>query len=157
MLYCRSSFSFILCTQGTMTPVPDKIHNLAHRISTTFGSSSRSPTSLFLILFLFSLVISMIFFLCMYIHRRAPVRSSMQGMLNGTFHISYNTGFSLAGVRLAPRPESIKERRLSRRTSGVIRSAAASSTFRAITTTITATGGTGSSTRSLSTALARTR
>lgn len=76
--------------------------------------------------------------------------------LNGTFHISYNTGFSLAGVRLAPRPESIKERRLSRRTSGVIRSAATSSTFRAITTTITATGGTGSSTRSLSTALART-
>ena len=155
MLYCCSSFSLILCTQGTMTPVPDKIHNFDHRIS-AFGSSSRPSTSLFLILPLFSLAISMIIFFCMYIHRRAPVRSSMQGMLNGTFHISYNTGFPLAGVRFAPRPKSIKERRLSRRTGGVVCSTAAFSTFRAITTAITAAGGTGPSTRSLSTALAGT-
>lgn len=76
--------------------------------------------------------------------------------LNGTFHISYNTGFPLAGVRFAPRPKSIKERRLSRRTGGVVCSTAAFSTFRAITTAITAAGGTGPSTRSLSTALAGT-
>lgn len=77
-------------------------------------------------------------------------------MLHGTFHISYNTRFSLASVRFAPRPESIKERRLSRRTGGVVCSTAASSTFRTITTAITATGGTRLSTRSFSTALART-
>lgn len=77
--------------------------------------------------------------------------------LNGIFHISYNTGLPLASVRFAPRSESIEERRLSRRAGGVIRTAAASSTFRAITATITATGGTGPGTRGLPTALAGTR
>ena len=75
--------------------------------------------------------------------------------LNGTFHISYNTGLPLASVRLAPRPKSIKERRLSRRASSVIRTT--SPTFRAITATITATGGTGSSTGSFSATFAGTR
>jgi len=77
--------------------------------------------------------------------------------LNGTFHISYNTGFPLASVRLAPRSEGIEERRLSRRAGGVVRTTAASSTFRAIAATITATGGTGSGAGSLSTAFAGTR
>lgn len=76
--------------------------------------------------------------------------------LNGTFHISYNTGLPLAGVRLTPRSESVEERRFSRRAGGIIRTTATSSTFRAITATITATGGTGPSTGSLSTALAGT-
>jgi len=77
--------------------------------------------------------------------------------LNCTFHISYNTGLPLASVRLAPRPESIEERRLSRRAGGVIRTTATFSAFRAITATITATGGTGPGTGSLSTTLAGTR
>lgn len=77
--------------------------------------------------------------------------------LNGTFHISYNTGLPLAGIRLAPRSEGIKERRLSRRAGGVVRTTAAFPTFRAITATITATGGPGPGTGSLSTALAGTR
>lgn len=76
--------------------------------------------------------------------------------LNGTFHISYNTGLPLASVRLAPRSESVEERRLSRRAGGVIGTAAPPA-FRAVTATIAATGGTGPGTGSLSTALAGTR
>lgn len=77
--------------------------------------------------------------------------------LNGTFHISYNTGLPLASVRLAPRSESVEERRLSRRAGGVIGPAAAFSALRAVTATITAAGGTGPGAGSLSTALAGTR
>lgn len=137
--------------------MPNEIHDFAHRIPAALGSSSRPTASLVSILLLFLLAFSMMLLLRMYIHRRASMRTSMQGMLNGTFHISYNTGLPLAGVRLAPRPESVEERRLSRRASSVIRTTATSSTFRAITATITATGGTGPSTGSLSAAFAGTR
>lgn len=197
--------------------MPNEIHDFAHRIPAALGSGSRSSALMILRLFLFLLLLLLVMLLLyMYIHRRASVRSSVQGMLerqrhnadikissysyvlsrivtlnsshvssnqlynqrhafkytsrllystkisfslylNGTFHISYNTGFPLASVRLAPWSKSVKERRLSGRTGGVIGTAAASPTLRTIAAAVTAAGRAGPGAGSLSTIFAGTR